>query len=199
MSDRRARRKQQLLEAAKAVFEEKGYVAATVDDIVGRVDVARGTFYLYFDDKLAVFEALVESFMAALGQCIVSIDLTPGAPSPRDQLRANLRRVVELAVGDPAMVKIALSTAMGVDAGLDEKLSVFYGLLRQFMDETLETGQRLGIVRSGPRGPMLSIALGGMEGLLLDAVSGAVDSDVDELVESVMRFLESGLLDRPRA
>ena len=196
MSDRRARRQRQILDAAKAVFEEKGYVAATVDDIVSRVDVARGTFYLYFDDKLGVFEALVHAFMEALAGCIVSIDLSPEAPPARHQLRANLHRVVELALRDPAMVKIALSTAMGVDAGLDEKLSHFYAGLRQFMDETLETGQRLGIVRSAPRGPMLSIALGGMEGLLLDAVSGAVDADADELADAVMHFLESGLLHR---
>ena len=196
MSDRRERRRRQILDAAKEVFADKGYVAATVDDIVTRVEVARGTFYLYFDDKLTVFEALVESFMASLAGCIVSIDLAPSAPPPREQLRANLRRVVELALNDPAMVTIALSTATGVDGGLDEKLGVFYAHLRTFMDETLETGQRLGLVRNGDRGPMLSIALGGMEGLLLDAVSGAITSDPDALVAAVMDFLEAGLLAR---
>ncbi|PRP91927.1 hypothetical protein [Enhygromyxa salina] len=104
--------------------------------------------------------------------------------------------MVELALGDPAMVTISLSTAMGVDPGLDEKLGKFYGALRVFMDETLETGQKLGLVRAGDRGPMLSIALGGMEGLLLDAVSGSVTADPDELVHAVMSFLESGLLGR---
>ncbi|MBO6935329.1 MAG: TetR/AcrR family transcriptional regulator [Deltaproteobacteria bacterium] len=196
MSDRRDRRRRQILAAAKEVFAQKGYVATTVDDIVTRIEISRGTFYNYYDDKLDIFEALVESFMAALATSIIPIDLSPGAPTPREQLQANLKRVVELALNDPAMVTISLSTAMGVDPGLDEKLSVFYGHLRVFMDETLQTGQQLGLVRPGDRGPMLSIALGGMEGLLIDAVSGSVDADADELVEAVMSFLESGLLGR---
>lgn len=196
MSDRRERRRRQILAAAKEVFADKGYVATTVDDIVTRIEISRGTFYNYYDDKLDIFEALVESFMASIAGSIVEIDLTPGAPTPRDQLRENLRRVIELALAEPAMVTIAMSTAMGVDAGLDEKLSRFYGQLRVFMDETLQTGQKLGLVRPGDRGPMLSIALGGMEGLLLDAVSGAVTDDADGLVDAVMSFLESGLLAR---
>ncbi len=196
MSDRRERRRRQILAAAKEVFADKGYVATTVDDIVTRIEISRGTFYNYYDDKLDIFEALVESFMGSIAGSIVSIDLSPGAPTPRDQLRANLRRVVELALNDPAMVTIAMSTAMGIDPGLDEKLGRFYGQLRVFMDETLETGQKLGLVRAGDRGPMLSIALGGMEGLLLDAVSGAVAADADALVDAVMSFLESGLLAR---
>lgn len=196
MSDRRERRRRQILAAAKAVFAEKGYVATTVDDIVTRIETSRGTFYNYYDDKLDIFEALVASFMASIAGSIVEIDLAPSAPSPREQLRANLRRVIELALADPAMVTIAMSTAMGVDPGLDEKLGRFYGQLRVFMDETLETGQKLGLVRAGDRGPMLSIALGGMEGLLLDAVSGAVEADADALVDAVMSFLESGLLAR---
>ncbi len=196
MSDRRDRRRRQILAAAKEVFAQKGYVATTVDDIVTRIEISRGTFYNYYDDKLDIFEALVESFMATLATSIIPIDLSPDAPTPREQLRANLKRVVELALNDPAMVTISLSTAMGVDPGLDEKLSKFYGHLRVFMDETLQTGQSLGLVRPGDRGPMLSIALGGMEGLLLDAVSGSVDASADELVDAVMSFLESGLLGR---
>jgi len=194
MSDRRERRRRQILAAAKETFAAKGYVATTVDDIVTRIAISRGTFYNYFDDKLDIFEALVEGFMASIAGAIVEIDLSPAAPTPREQLRANLRRTIDLALEDPATVTIALSTAMGVDARLDEKVSRFYGQLRVFMGETLETGQKLGLVRDGDRGPMLSIALGGLEGLLLDAVGGAVTGDPDELVDAVMAFLESGLL-----
>ena len=193
-SSRRAKRRRQLLEAARDVFAEKGYVAATVDDIVGRVEVARGTFYLYFDDKLDVFGALVSDFFARLAGGIQSIALDAEAPSPRTQLRANLARLVATARRDPAMVKLALSTATGVDPGLDAKLEAFYASPRQFMDETLETGQAIGLVREGARGPMLSLALGALQQLLLDAVSGALEQDEEALVDEIMRFLESGLL-----
>lgn len=190
---RRQKRRLQILAAARDVFAEKGYVAATVDDIVTRVEVARGTFYLYFDDKLDVFSELVNGFFERIAGAIQPIDITPGAPAPREQLADNLRRLIRLAIADPAMVKIALSTATGVDASLDAELAAFYGALRQYMDETLQTGQRIGLVRAGDRRLMLAIALGGLKELLLE-VTRAKDPDEDALVEAIMAFLRRGLL-----
>lgn len=178
------------------MFSEKGYVAATVDDVVARCGVARGTFYLYFDDKLDVFGALVSDFFARVAGSIRSIELGPDAAPPREQLRANLARVVTLAMDEPGMVKIAFGTAFGVDPALDERLARFYAALSTFMDETLQTGQRLGLVRGGDRRLMLSIAIGGLQQLLRDAVDGTVPSDEHALVDAVMDFLQSGLLAR---
>jgi AcrR family transcriptional regulator len=49
-----------ILEAARDVFVELGFGAATVRDIVRRTDLASGTFYNYFPDKEAVFRALID-------------------------------------------------------------------------------------------------------------------------------------------
>jgi len=48
-----------LVKAARAVFAEMGYGAASVRDIVRRTDLASGTFYNYFKDKDEIFEAVV--------------------------------------------------------------------------------------------------------------------------------------------
>jgi AcrR family transcriptional regulator len=48
-----------LLDAARLVFVELGYDAATVRDIVGRTALAPGTFYNYFPDKRSVLVALI--------------------------------------------------------------------------------------------------------------------------------------------
>jgi len=49
-----------ILRAAREVFAEMGYGAATVRDIVRHTELASGTFYNYFPDKESVFRALVE-------------------------------------------------------------------------------------------------------------------------------------------
>ena len=49
-----------ILDAARTVFAEQGYDAASVRDIVRRTDLASGTFYNYFPDKDAIFVALIE-------------------------------------------------------------------------------------------------------------------------------------------
>jgi AcrR family transcriptional regulator len=48
-----------ILDAAREVFAEQGYEAAGVRDIVRRTALASGTFYNYFHDKDAIFEALI--------------------------------------------------------------------------------------------------------------------------------------------
>ncbi len=49
-----------ILVAAREVFAELGFGAASVRDVTGRTGLASGTFYNYFPDKEAVFRAVVE-------------------------------------------------------------------------------------------------------------------------------------------
>lgn len=51
--------RRRILEAAEAVFAEHGYHEASIVKVTERAGVALGTFYLYFDSKRTVFEALV--------------------------------------------------------------------------------------------------------------------------------------------
>lgn len=53
-------RRQELIEAAKALFVERGYERTTVGDIVKRVGVAQGLFYYYFRAKQDIFLAVVD-------------------------------------------------------------------------------------------------------------------------------------------
>lgn len=189
-----ARTKRRILDAARDVFAERGYVRATIDDVVQRADVARGTFYLYFDDRPAVFEALVDDLFARIAACIRSIDVAHPTETPVAQLRANLTRLVTLATSDAATMKLLLLDARGLEPAIEKKLDAFDGALHTFLDETLEIGQRIGLVRAGDRRAMVSIGLGGLKELLLDAARGHVTSDAEALVEELMRFLGSGLL-----
>ena len=55
----KARNRAEILDAARAVFAEIGYDAASIRDVVARTDLAPGTFYNYFPDKRSVLVALV--------------------------------------------------------------------------------------------------------------------------------------------
>jgi AcrR family transcriptional regulator len=51
-----------ILDAAREVFSDMGYGAASVRDVVRRTDLAAGTFYNYFPDKESVFRAILDEF-----------------------------------------------------------------------------------------------------------------------------------------
>ena len=50
---------QKLLDAGLAEFDERGYQAARVDDVVRRAKTSHGTFYLYFANKDDLFKTLL--------------------------------------------------------------------------------------------------------------------------------------------
>jgi AcrR family transcriptional regulator len=47
------------LAAALGEFAERGFAATRLDDVARRADVAKGTIYLHFADKEALFEELI--------------------------------------------------------------------------------------------------------------------------------------------
>ncbi len=60
---------QKLLDAGLAEFDERGFQAVRVDDVVRRAKISHGTFYLYFANKEDLFKALLSDAlvdMAAL-------------------------------------------------------------------------------------------------------------------------------------
>jgi AcrR family transcriptional regulator len=59
-------RRKDLMDAGLRVFCDKGMRDATVSDITSAADVAKGTFYLYFDSKEHLLAALKERFVEEL-------------------------------------------------------------------------------------------------------------------------------------
>ena len=63
-------RRAAILAAALDVFAENGFAAARLDDVAQRAGVAKGTLYLYFPDKEALFEALLQGLVSPVLQRI---------------------------------------------------------------------------------------------------------------------------------
>lgn len=54
-------RRQAIVDAANVLFCRRGYLETTVDDILAELGCSKGSFYHYFDSKLAVLQAICES------------------------------------------------------------------------------------------------------------------------------------------
>jgi AcrR family transcriptional regulator len=80
-----------LLDAGRVVFEQRGYHAARVDDVVKMAKTSHGTFYLYFSNKEDLFKALAEDAMAEMAS--LADEIEPIAPDAEG--RAAVRVWVE--------------------------------------------------------------------------------------------------------
>jgi AcrR family transcriptional regulator len=140
-------RRAQILRCAKEVFSKKGYHNASVSDLIAQAGIARGTFYIYFENKRHIFDTLLEDLLQELRRRIQPIKLEAGSPEPLDQLRANIRRVLELVVNEPELIQILLHHASGLDEQARTLLEAFYDRVRTLIEHSLEHGIRLGLVR----------------------------------------------------
>ena len=95
-SQKGARTRARLLEAAKAVFEEDGFLEARISDIAKRAGLSHGSFYHYFDSKEEIFrevaEAVEEQLSAPLGGVILD---ESSRAAPQDRIREALRLHLE--------------------------------------------------------------------------------------------------------
>ena len=57
------KRKQELLEIAYKMFITKGYDNTSVDEIIKEADIAKGTFYYYFDSKDEVLDLVINDMI----------------------------------------------------------------------------------------------------------------------------------------
>src|SRR2546423_11620025 len=77
--ERTADKRGAILAAALDEFSASGFAAARLDDVARRAGVAKGTIYLHFSDKEALFQELVRS---ALVPILAVLEAAPAAEIP---------------------------------------------------------------------------------------------------------------------
>ena len=96
--------RQRVLEAAEAVFGEKGYYSASVTEITRAAGVAQGTFYLYFKGKKEIFLDLVDDLNKRLRAATLAA--SAGAGSYDEAARRGFKAFFQLARNHPHLYRI---------------------------------------------------------------------------------------------
>jgi AcrR family transcriptional regulator len=196
----KAERRAQILAAARNVFSRLGYHQATIDHVVAEAGVARGTFYLYFDDKRAVFSELIDRFSSRISMTITRIVTDDPARPVTEQVRENIRAIIRACLNERAMTKILFTDAVGIDPAFDRKLQSFYDEVIQLLIESLRDGQALGIVTHGEPRVLAYLTIGGLKELLFQVVTlGLTEESADVLTDQIYAFLREGYLRVPES
>lgn len=94
-AEAKEKRRRALLAAALDEFVERGFAAARMDDIAARAGLSKGTLYLYFDSKEAVFAGLVDAVaLPNVAQMEAFLKETPSARAALKRLMAFLPHLV---------------------------------------------------------------------------------------------------------
>ncbi len=196
---RRENRRAEILRAALEVFGRKGYHQASIADILDSAGIARGTFYLYYDGKSAVFLELLDSLLVELRSSIVGVEVGPDSAPVEEQLVDTVRRVLETVVKNRLLASVIVREAVGIDAESDQRLRAFYGALHLYVRMTLAEGRRLGIVRDVDE-EIAAMCVVGTFKQFVEQVAGAESDtsfDVERLAKGILDFNLRGLLAVP--
>ncbi len=79
-------RQSEIITAARKVFAEKGYIAATVDEIATLAALAKGTIYVYFESKEQIYNAVLENDLDALRA--LTLEKIASAKTAREKISA---------------------------------------------------------------------------------------------------------------
>src|ERR1700674_398146 len=160
--ERQARRAQ-VLRHAKRIFARKGYHRTNVADIIARARIARGTFYLYFQNKRDIFEELLEQTLRELRNRIQRLRIGPGESNPVEQLRDNLTRVLTFVLAERELTDILLNHSTGFDRELDARIRDFYERVADQIQRSLDLGIEMNLVRRCDTRAVSFCILGGVK------------------------------------
>lgn len=192
-------RPREICAAALAVFAEKGFAAARLDEIARRAGVSKGTLYLYFEDKEDLFRAVVRDTVAPN---IDSVQQAVAAAELPFAMLADMFLAKFAEVAGRVPVGAVAKMVIGESRNFPELAKVWHdqvaGRALAMLSGLIEKAQAKGEVRAGdPRlhaftlmGPML---MGVLYRETLQPV-GAAPLDLEQLAKQHTETVLAGLL-----
>jgi len=113
-------RRESILKAAQKVFAKEGFHQATIDEIAQEAELAKGTIYLYFKNKRALFYSLVEEKTEYLMNLLRKE--AKREENPVEKLSAITRHQLEFYEDNRDFFKIITSESSRFELGLKDEL-----------------------------------------------------------------------------
>jgi AcrR family transcriptional regulator len=188
-------RRRQILAAAKTVFAEAGYHGASIGAIIERAQIARGTFYLYFESKTAVFDSILDQAMRDLRARVRKIEVVDkDAPPPQVQLRQQVVAAIDYVVNDRPLAMLLLSAGHTPDVEAAERLDQFFAEIRDLLQRAITGGAEIGLLRKCHPELVAAAMLGMIRGVIELIIHHPSPPSVDVIVTEMLTVALRGVL-----
>lgn len=161
-----------LFAAAAELIGERGFHGTTVDDIVERAGVAKGTVYYHFRSKAELFDALLTEHFTRLGELFAAA--VESAPTASDALRALAHAELSYIHANQAASKLLMSELWRADREWAETLRDLRERYGTVIAEVISRGIADGEFRADLDVPLTAftvfgtIAIGALDWLVFD-------------------------------
>ena len=185
-------RTQGILGAARAVFEERGYEAATIVDIAERVDVVEGTVLHYFGSKRALVLAVMEAFYSDITRQI--LEQLHGVDGVRNQLYFVIWSHLKVLSESSALCAVILRESRNLDRVLTQEVHDKNRLYTNVVKDIVARGIENGELRPDAWPSLVrNVIFGTTEHFFWDQVVGGTQVDLSRVAEQLTQLIYDGI------
>jgi len=184
-----------LLEAAKEIFEEDGFLEGRISDIAERAGLSHGSFYHYFDSKEEIFREVAASVEDKLGEPLGLVILDPESrATPQDRLREALRRHLESYRREVRIIGV-IEQMSRYDKQVNALRMERHARYTKQVAASIRSLQEHGLADPGLDPEFAAEALGAMTSRFpeLWLVQGAIECSLDTAVDQLTRIFVNAL------
>jgi len=184
-----------LLEAAKEIFEENGFLEARISDIAERAGLSHGSFYHYFDSKEEIFREVAEAVDERLSEPMNSVILAPSSSAtPAERIHEAMRRHLA-SYRDEARIMGVIEQVSRYDDHVDTMRAKRHQDYRKQMADSIRQLQRKGLADRSLDPDIAAGALGAMTSRFPEMwlVQGYMDCNFDDAVEQLAKLFVNAL------
>jgi AcrR family transcriptional regulator len=185
-----------LLQAAEAVFVERGLDGARVEEITARAGRSKGAFYLHFESKEDAFRQLVESLLARLTRCVEENRTLDAFPPTNEAVLADWfakdLEVLEFVWQNRRLMRLLFEG--GGSAAYAYLIDEFYERNRKMVEQNFRLGVEAGFFRADIDVGFAATAISGLyERVCRDLVKADERPDLRALARQLHLFVLVGL------
>jgi AcrR family transcriptional regulator len=178
--------------SGKKLFGDKGYHSTSINDIVSYAEIAAGTFYIYFNDKMSLYQYVLNNYKHAIRHAIW--EATKDAKTRYQMEREGIKAFIKFASDDTLAYNI-----------IWESLFIDRNLFKDYY-ENFSSRYVLALQKSFENGEIrfmdfetLSYILMGISnfvGLQVIFKTSISEDELNRIVDQVMNFLYHGMFVR---
>ncbi|MCU0105079.1 TetR/AcrR family transcriptional regulator [Acholeplasma vituli] len=184
-----------IVATGKKLFAKNGFQATSINDIIAKSKIAAGTFYIYFDSKLALYLYILDLYRVSIRKA--SAEATKGMSTRYDIERAGIKAFISYALKDPLAYRI-IWESLFVD------FDIFKNYYESFADayiKHLKEFVEKGEIREDLDLETLSYTLMGISnfvGLQVIFKENKDESELNRIIDEAMSILDQGIFKNKR-
>ncbi|HPA64593.1 MAG TPA: TetR/AcrR family transcriptional regulator [Spirochaetota bacterium] len=195
------KRKNQIIDAAKEMFIERGYQSTHIGEICDNLDIARGTVYQYFGNKREIVYSILESLEEKIEDIFDSDDLVefiksdPTGDEISQFIRKKFSKCVSAVIEEPIVIMLMYKEIVGLDEDVTERTERFVDNVIKIIAKDLAELSKKGIYRQDIDPLLTSLLIFGSVQLLIHEYRRKGKDILDNnVVQSVVDMIMKGMM-----